>query len=182
MILINRISGLAATLLLITACTPTDNPRLAMCQTMGKNLVGEISSWDNTEISETGNRMIINAAYTPASGQAGNINCVYQRDDENSAFGTAPRAVTLNGRKLGTKEILQAGTAATAEQFKKLAAETEKQSRELAKDVTKKAEELTEKAEVLAGQAEKKAGELAVQAKEIAVDTAEKVQQQLQNQ
>jgi len=181
-----RLPLAAASLLALGACSPTDNPRLAMCQAMGNNLVGEISSWDNTDVSERADAMIIDAFYTPASGQPGIISCVFERDkmnrdDEDANFKTAPTVVTLNGRRLGTREILQAGSAASAEQLRKLAAETKKQSAEAARDVTQKAEEITGQAEVFANQAERKAGELVNAAKEAARGTAEKVKQALDN-
>ena len=154
---------LALSAVVLTACTNTDNPQLAMCQAVAKQLTNNtVSSWDK-DSSESSNRQVtVNVAFTNSSGQAGSLKCYYPKH-ENGNIDTAPKQVVLNNQKVDQKTLITAGTNAS----KELLAGTYKNT------VAKTTE--------LANQAQEKAGELAVKAGEAAAEGA-KALQQLQQQ
>lgn len=181
----------------ITACTGGENPQLAMCQKVAGNLAGKVSSWDKTDVSESGNNMTVNASYTLSSGDSGKVSCLYKRDnsDRNVSdppFQTAPYKVTMNGEAIGTKELIKAGLKASKETLSEVAAETSKQASENAKLANEKASELAEKVgemsdeanrrtDAFAEEAGEKARELGDKAIQVTKEAAEKVQEAIEN-
>lgn len=143
----------------LTACTNTDNPQLAMCQAVAKQLSNNtVSSWDKDSREDANSRVTVNVAYTNASGQAGTILCYYPKH-ENGDIDTAPNRVVWNNQPVETKVLLSAGAKAS----KELLAGTYKNT--------------VEQTGVLAGQAAEKAEELAKEAQKMAEDGAKALQQ-----
>lgn len=152
---------LAAAALLAVACTRSDDPQLAMCQAMAKQLAGDrVAAWDETARNDGRRESEISIAFSLADDSRGTIDCVYRIDREGSVE-TAPTEVAFNGEPLDTKTMLRAGTRASAELLAGTAAETVARSRELAGE-----------ARELAGEAAEVAGELAVQARDAAAEGA----------
>lgn len=147
----------------ISACTNTDNPQLAMCQAVTKQLTGNsVSSWDS-DTKDDGDRAVnVKVSYTNSSGQAGTMKCTY-RKSEDGTVDTAPTSVVMNNQPVDGKTLIKAGTEAS----KELLAGTYKNT------VAKSTE--------LAGQAADKANELAGQAKDAAIKGAQTLQELQQN-
>ena len=183
-------SSAVVAMLAVAGCS-TENPQIAMCQSVTKNLVAGFDSFSSSSVNTSGNTMTVNASF-----DGGEVACDYSRqqssrDDESGAFNTAPEKVTLNGTVISGAELIQAGVKASKEQLKAVADETAAQSKELAADAKVKAEELAGQAATAADQARETAADLAKQAsevakevadkaKEAAIEATEKAQQQLQ--
>jgi len=147
----------------LCACTNTDNPQVAMCQAVAKQLSSNnISSWDNNSSTDNHRTVVVKVAFTNASGQAGTLNCTYPKH-ENGTVDTAPSRVVMNNQPVDQKVLMSAGTKAS----KELLAGTYKNT------VAKSSE--------LAGQAADKATDIAGKAKEVAIKGA-KTMQELQQQ
>ncbi len=195
------VSTAAVAMIVLAGCS-SENPQVAMCQSVTKNLVAGFDSFSKSSVETNGNTMTVNATF-----DGGEVSCDYSRqqasrDDDSGVFNTAPEKVTLNGAVISGGELINAGVKASREQLKAVADETAAQSKELAADAKVKAEELAEQATTAASQASEsaaeladkaseKAGELAKQAsdvakevsdkaKEAAKEATEKVQKQLQ--
>ena len=70
------IIALSTCLVILSACTNTDNPQLAMCQAVSKQLVGDsITSWDNIEEADTAKIRSIDINFTQADSSTGQVNC-----------------------------------------------------------------------------------------------------------
>lgn len=188
------VSMSAAAVVIATAvgCS-SENPQIAMCQSITKNLVTGFDSFSSSSVDTKGNTMTVSASY-----DGGTVTCDYSRqqasrDDDSGVFNTAPERVTLNGEVLTGAALLNAGVKASKEQLQAVADETAAQSKALAADAKVKAGELAEQASAAASEASEAAAELANQAsdvakgvgeraKETALEAAEKVQQELQQQ
>lgn len=146
-------------LLSLSACTNTDNPQLAMCQAVTKQLTSNsVASWGDNSNSDGHNKVTVNLAYTNANGQAGSMKCDYKKHQDGT-IDTAPTSVVMNNEKVDSKVLLQAGTQAS----KELLAGTYKNT--------------VEKTNELAGEAVEKATEVAGQAKEAALEGAKALQE-----
>jgi len=143
----------------LSACTNTDNPQLAMCQAVAKQLTANsVSSWDKDSSTDNVRNVTVKVAYTNSGGQAGTLNCTYPKH-ENGNVDTAPSKVVWNNQPVERQVLMSAGTKAS----KELLAGTYKNT------VAKSSE--------LAGQAADSAADLAGKAKDLAVDGAKTLQE-----
>jgi len=134
------------TALLLTACTNSDNPQLAMCQAVAKQLTGnQIASWEKTDQHDHGKSRTVTIAYATANDQSGSIDCSYPIR-EDGTIDTGPEQVVLNGERVGQKELFSAGTKASTELLKGTAANTIARSKELANEAGKVAADVADKA------------------------------------
>lgn len=148
--------SVSAAIISLSACTNTDNPQLAMCQAVAKQLTPTgISSWDSDSSSDNARNVMVKVSFTNSSGQAGKLNCSYPKQ-ENGNVDTAPESVVLNNQKVDRNTLMSVGTKAS----KELLAGTYKNT--------------VEKSTELAGQAADKANEMAQEAALQAADLAEK--------
>lgn len=132
--------------LLLTACTQTDNPQLAICQAVTKQLTDNtVASWDNIEENDQSRRRNISIAFTQTDDTKGTISCAFPKSKEG-VVETSPRSVVLNGSEVGTKELLTAGAKASAELLKGTAANTVAKSKELAEEASQMANDAAGKA------------------------------------
>lgn len=147
----------------LSACTNTDNPQLAMCQAVAKQLTqNSISSWDKDSSTDNPRNVAVKVAFTNSSGQAGTLNCKYKKH-EDGTVDTAPESVVMNNQPVDRNTLISVGTKAS----KELLAGTYNNT--------------VEKSTELAGEAADKATELAGQAKDAAIEGA-KTLQELQKQ
>ncbi len=122
--------------LLATACTNTDNPQLAMCQAVAKQLTSNsISEWGDTSQSDGNRSVTVKVAFTDSSGRAGTLDCQYKKS-EDGVVKTAPSQVALNGQKVDGKVLISAGTKASKELLAGTYKNTVEKSRELAAEAT----------------------------------------------
>jgi len=153
------IPALAVVGITLGACTNTDNPQLAMCQAVTKQLTSNaVSSWDKDSSEDGMHKVTVKVAYTNASGQAGNSTCYYPKH-EDGTIDTAPDRVVWNNQSVDTRTLVSAGTKASAE----LLAGTYKNTVEASAE--------------FASQASEKASELAIKAQEAAVEGAKTLQE-----
>lgn len=150
---------LSAAIISLSACTNTDNPQLAMCQAVAKQLTSNsISSWDKDSSTDNPRNRVVKVDFTNSSGQAGTLNCSYPKH-EDGTIDTAPSKVVMNNQPVDRKTLITAGTNASAE----LLAGTYKNT--------------VEKSTELAGKAADTATELAGQAKDVAIEGAKTLQE-----
>jgi len=162
----NTILATVACGLLLSGCTNTDDPQLAMCQAVTKQLLGNtISNWDEINQDDKSRLRNIDITFTQSDGSARQINCGFPIK-ENGDVDTAPATVSLDGEKIATKEILQAGLKASGELLKGTAANTVAKSKELASEAKVIAADAAVKARENAADATKIASEAAGKAKE----------------
>jgi hypothetical protein len=160
--------------LLLAGCSNTDNPQLAMCQAVTKQLVGDtVSNWD--EVSEADIKKIrsIDINFTQADGSTSQINCGFPIK-ENGDVDTSPTIVLLNGQQVEKKTLLKAGLKASGDLLKGTAAATVAKSKELADEAKVIAADAADKAREGAADASKIAGEVADKAREGAADASAK--------
>ena len=116
----------------LAGCGAPEDPQLAMCQAVAKQLTGNtVTGWERTERDETSRSRRVSIAYRTVGDGSGSIDCDYPID-ENGTVATAPDSVDLDGRTVGRRELLTAGTAASRELIAGTAAETAERTRELA--------------------------------------------------
>jgi len=143
----------------LSACTNTDNPQLAMCQAVAKQLTqNSISSWDSDSSTDNPGNVAVKVAFTNSSGQAGTLNCKYKKQQDGTVD-TAPQSVVLNNQPVDRNTLISVGTKAS----KALLAGTYRNT--------------VEKSNQLAGEASEKATELAGQAKDAAIKGAKTMQE-----
>jgi len=143
----------------ISACTNTDNPQLAMCQAVTKQLTSNtVSSWDDDSKNDGNKIVTVKVSYTNSSGQAGVMKCDYPKH-EDGTIDTAPSRVVMNDQPVETGVLLKAGTKAS----KELLAGTYKNT--------------VEKSAELAGQAAESAADIAGKAKDAAIEGAQTLQE-----
>jgi len=151
--------SLSAALIGISACTNTDNPQLAMCQAVTKQLTSNsVSSWDDNSKNDGSKMVSVSVNYTNASGQAGVTKCDYPKHEDGS-IDTAPARVVMNDQPVETSVLLKAGTQAS----KELLTGTYKNT--------------VEKSAELAGQAAESAVDIAGKAKDVAIEGAKTMQE-----
>ena len=134
-----------AAAVLVAGCGP-DEPQIAMCQELAKNLVGDIAGWERTDQEDGRRARQVSIAYSTNADTSGSIECNYPINRESGAIATAPREVVLNGRRLETGELFAAGTRASGKIIADTADATADRTRELAGEAGEKAGELTERA------------------------------------
>ena len=138
---------LSAATLLLAACGAPDDPQLAMCQAVAKQLTGDtVAAWERTEQSDGSRARHVVIAYSTTDDGSGSIDCRFPIDREDGTVATAPDAVELDGQEVPTKELIAAGTRASGELIAGTAAETAARTRELAEDAGDKAREVAERA------------------------------------
>ncbi len=141
-----HVSAVVVSCVLLTSCTNTDNPQLAMCQAVAKQLTSNtISSWDNSANSDSGTNRVVSVAFTNADDQAGSAECYYKTLEDGS-IETAPLKVVLNGQPVGQKELISAGTKASGELLAGTYKNTVEKSRELATQAGEVATDVANKA------------------------------------
>ncbi len=141
--------------MLVSACTNTDDPQLAMCQAVAKQLTGNtIAEWGQINQNDTARLRTIAIAYEGADNSKGVIDCTYPIDLQG-VVDTAPKTVVLNGQKVGTGELLSAGMKASGQLLKGTAANTVAKSKELAEDAREAASDVAEKALEAVGETSK---------------------------
>lgn len=142
-----------------SACTNTDNPQLAMCQAVTKQLTSNaVSSWDDNSTNDGSKTVSVKVNYTNASGQPGVTKCDYPKREDGS-IDTAPARVVMNDQPVETRVLLKAGTQAS----KELLTGTYKNT--------------VEKSAELAGQAAESAVDMADKAKDAAIEGAKTMQE-----
>ena len=160
--------------LLLSSCTNTEDPQLAMCQAVTKQLLGDtVSNWDNINQTDKKRVRSIEIAFTQADGTANKVNCGFPIK-ENGDVDTAPSTVTLNDEQLEKTVLLKAGLKASGALLKGTAANTVAKSKELAADAAVKAREGAADATKMANEVADKAKEGAQDAKVIASELADK--------
>lgn len=197
--------AVTATLVLV-ACSPTGNPQLDMCMKITGNIVpGEVEFGEIRE-SKNNSELRMSLPYT-ADGTASEALCVFAADTTGSkdsfsgTYKSSPKEVTIDGVRIGSKDLMRASLASSKVVLKESADETKKQAVAAAEDAKQMANEAKDKATELAVEAKDKAGEVATQikdseavarAKEMASETTDKakaaivegakaVQQKLEN-
>jgi hypothetical protein len=159
----STIASLLGLGIFISGCTNTDDPQLAMCQAVARQLTGDaIASWDKTSQNDTSRLRTVAIAYSGADSSKGAIDCTFPVNSEG-VVDTAPNAVVFNGQNMGTRELLSVGLKASAEMLKGTAANTVAKSKELA------------------GEAGAIASDVAGKARDAAVDATKSLQQKLDN-
>jgi len=149
----------SAALIGISACTNTDNPQLAMCQAVTKQLTSNsVASWDGDSTNDGSRNVAVKVNYTNANGQAGVTTCDYPKRDDGSVD-TAPARVVMNDQPVESGKLLKLGTQAS----KELLAGTYKNT--------------VEKSAELAGQAAESAADIAEKAKGAAIEGAQALQE-----
>jgi len=128
---------------LVAGCGPAD-PQLAMCQKLANGFVDDIAGWERTEQNDSTRARDIDIAYSTESDGSGSIECRYPISRQDGAVATAPDQVILNGRRIGTRELLTVGTRASGELITETAGATAERGRELAGEAGEKARELAD--------------------------------------
>ena len=124
--------GLAGTLVLVGACGAPEDPQLAMCQAVAKQLTGNtVTGWERTERTDSSRSRHVAIAYRTLGDGSGSIDCMFPIDREGTVA-TAPDRVDLDGARVGQRELLTAGTSASKELLVGTAAATAERTRELA--------------------------------------------------
>jgi len=145
----------AAIMLGLVGCTNTDNPQLAMCQAVIKQLTNNsVSSWDKDSNESTDRQVTVKVAYTNSSGQAGTVNCFYPKHQDGTVD-TAPARVVMNNQPVDQKTLISVGTKASGELLAGTYKNTVEKSTELAKEAADKAGDLAVKASAAAAEGAK---------------------------
>ena len=140
-------ASFATAALLAAGCGTPEDPQLAMCQAVAKQLTGDtIAGWERTEQDDGSRARTVSIAYSTTDDTSGSIDCRYPIDRESGNVATAPDQVDLNGQRVPTKELLSAGTRASGELIAGTAAETVARSRELAEDAGEKVRDVADQA------------------------------------
>ncbi len=161
--------------ILLASCSPSGNPQLDMCQKITGNLL--TSDVEFGEIQESKGRweMLMTLPFV-SDGESGEAVCTFAVDKSNKEkYQTSPKAMTLNGATIGTKELIKASLSASKSVIKDSADETKKQAAAATEEAKVMANEAKDKATELAGEAKVKASELTQEAKERADDVATKI-------
>lgn len=169
-----RILVFALSILLIS-CAPNDNQQLAMCQDVTQELLQQSGLvWDKHEQSQDENELRINIAFTSAGNQPMQTQCIFpveEKFDEDylgdTVYDGAPATVSINGKAVDQRSLIQANLRATKKAFKETAQETVKQTRELADEASEKARQVSE--------------QVGEKARKAALDAAANVQRTLGN-
>ena len=164
---------LAALAAALAGCGAPEDPQLAMCQAVAKQLTGNsITGWERTEQDDGARSRRVSIAYRTTGDGSGSIACAYPIDSDGTVA-TAPDRVDLDGQRVGQRELLTAGTAASRELLAGTAAETAERTRELANEAGERAGEI-------AGQVGEAARDAAGRAVEGAVGAGQTLQEKLE--
>ena len=168
-----RLAAPAALALALAGCGAPEDPQLAMCQAVAKQLTGNtITGWERTEQDDGARSRRVAIAYTTTGDGSGTIDCAFPIASDGTVA-TAPDRVDLDGERVGRKELLAAGTSASKELLSDTAAETAARTRELAGEAGEKAREVAGRA----GEAARDAADRAVGG---AVEAGQALQEKLE--
>lgn len=170
-----RITLAITTVITVAACSPSGNPHLDMCMKITSNILN--SDVEFGEILESKNKreMRMTLPYT-SNGASNEALCVFAVENaSNDTYRTAPKEVTIDGIKLGTKELMRASLASSKDVLEDTANETTKQATAAAEEAKVMASEAKDKAAELADEAKVKATELADEAKAKAGEVATQI-------
>lgn len=158
----------------VAACSPSGNPQLDMCKKITSNIL--VGDAEFGEISESKGRekMSMVLPYT-SDGQPGEAVCVFAADNVEGTYQTSPQSMTVDGIKIGTKDLMRASLASSKIVLKETADETKKQAAAAAEEATVMANEAKDKATEMAAEAKDKATELAGDAKVKAEEVANQI-------
>ena len=145
------VGSLATAALIASGCGAPEDPQLAMCQALAKQLTGDtVADWADTEQREGSRARTVSIAFERSGGGAGSIDCRYPIDRQNGAVATAPDQVTLDGERVPTGTLLSAGARASGEIIAGTAAETAARTKVLAEDAGERVLDAAEQARDLA--------------------------------
>ena len=170
-----HVPGLASAALVVAlaGCGAPEDPQLAMCQAVAKQLTGNtITGWERTEQTDGARSRRVAIAYTTTGDGSGAIDCAFPIDADGTVA-TAPDRVDLDGERVGQRELIVAGTSASKELLAGTAAETAARTRELANEAGERAREV-------AGQAGEAARDAAGRAVDGAVEAGQALQERLE--
>jgi len=171
----SRIALTITAIAALAACSPSGNPQLDMCKKITGNLL--LGDAEYGEIKEVKGReeMTMTLPYN-SDGQSGEAVCVFAVDPNmEGSYQTSPKAMTIDGSQIATKDLMRASLASSKVVLKETADETKKQAAEAADEARVMASEAKDKATELAGEAKVKATELADEAKIKADEVATKI-------
>lgn len=173
---IPRLALVAAAAAVVTACSPSGNPQLDMCKKITSNII--IGDAEFGEIQETKGKLEMKMVlpYT-SDGQSSEAVCTFAADTVEGTYQTSPKAMTIDGMQIGTKDLMKASLASSKIVLKETADETKKQAAAAAEDAKVMANEAKDKATELAGEAKVKAAELTEEAKIKADEMATKIKE-----
>ena len=171
-----------AAALAVVSCSPSGNPYLDMCMKITSNLLpGEV---EFGELSENKGRdqLLLTLPYS-SDGVDSEAVCVFgmnnkfNNNDDNptGSYHTSPKAMTLDGVEIGSKDLVKASLASSKVVLAETADETKKQAAAAAEQAKESAAEAKDKATELAADAKVKATELAQDAKVKADEVAAKI-------
>ena len=143
--------SLAVVALFASGCGAPEDPQLAMCQALAKQLTGDtVSDWADIEQREGSRARTVSIAFERSAGGAGSIDCRYPIDRQNGAVATAPDQVALDGERVPTGTLLGAGARASGEIIAGTAAETAARTKVLAEDAGERVRDAAEQVRDLA--------------------------------
>jgi len=126
----------------LVSCTGTNNPQLAMCQALTKELIGRgVSKWIDISERETERMRTVSIKFTDDRSSAGKISCDYPREEGGNTE-TAPVTVTLNGERVEKKTLFVSGQRVTTAMLTEAAELTSLKAEALARDAAGSAEDL----------------------------------------
>lgn len=165
----------------LVACgSDLQDPQLAMCQAMAKQLTDfAVTDWQRIEQSESSRNREVTINYATVGDRSGSIECNFPIESDGSVA-SAPRTVMLNGEPVESKRVLSAGVAATKDLIAGTAAETAERVRELAGEASVQAREVANQTGEAAREALDQASESARAAAASAVGKAVEAGQALQ--
>lgn len=160
----------------LASCSPSGNPQLDMCKKIASNILIGDAEFGEIQESKGREKMTMVLPYT-SDGQAGEAVCTFAADNIEGTYQTSPRAMTLDGMEIGTKDLMKASLASSKIVLKETADETKQQAAAAAEEAKVMANEAKDKATEIAGEAKDKATELAGEAKVKADEMATKIKE-----
>jgi len=161
----------------LAACSPSGNPQLDMCKKITSNLI--IGDAEYGEIQETKGKLEMKMVLPFTSdGESSEAVCIFAADTTiEGNYQTSPKAMTIDGMQISTKDLMKASFASSKDVLKETAVETKKQTAAAAEDAKVMANEAKDKATEIADEAKVKAAELTEDAKIKADEIATKVKE-----
>lgn len=175
-----RIALAITSTLVVASCSPTGNPHLDMCMKITSNIVAGNVEFGEIKESKNNREMRMVLPYT-SDGVSSESVCIFtaqttgSKDSFSGSYLTSPREMTVDGVKIGNKQLMSASLASGKAVLKDTAEETKKQAAAAADDAKKVANEAKDKATELAGEAKDKAAVIAEEAKAKAGEVATQI-------
>ncbi len=176
-----------------TACSPSGNPHLDMCQKITSNLLTSAATFGEPQETK-GNRELTMVLPYSSDDASGESVCMFKRDRTPETYVTAPYEVMIDGLKVTGKALMQASLKSSSAVLKEGADKTAQQAAAVAEEAKGKASELASEAKTRAGEvatqiteseAVDRAKQLATETKDKAksaiVEGAKAVQEKLEN-